>query len=251
MRVLISLFTLFLMSCSTVNASCKKRPTIVAVIDTGFGYNDQGHQANLCNFGHKDFSMNRVSTKNYATVDPVPVDTNGHGTNVAGLIDQYAKQGGAYFCLVIIKYYDIRQSSKTNLMAEIEAIRYAANIHADVINMSGGGPETDEQENKEIKKFLSYGGIFVAAAGNEGQNIDKSGYEYYPARYDDRILVVGNLEENNERNRTSNYGDHVKFWEHGTNATAFGLTRTGTSQATAIHTGKIVANKKITCDSEN
>jgi hypothetical protein len=64
--------------------------------------------------------------------------------------------------------------------------------------------------------------------------------------YDSRIIIVGNLVD--EKSRTiassSNYGKSVNAWEKGTDILSrlpggYGLM-TGTSQATAIRTGKLI-----------
>ena len=65
--------------------------------------------------------------------------------------------------------------------------------------------------------------------------------------YDKRIYIVGNLVKKDSRSiaNTSNYGEPVNTWEVGTNVLSrlpgksFGFM-TGTSQATAVKTGKIV-----------
>jgi len=58
--------------------------------------------------------------------------------------------------------------------------------------------------------------------------------------YDPRIIVVGNKNEDGTPHYASSYGSSVKYWENGVNVVAFGIKLTGSSQATAIETGKIV-----------
>jgi hypothetical protein len=239
MRVLI--LVSLLLSGYTANAGCKK-PTIVAVLDSGFGFKDLGHEAKLCKYGHKDFSMDRQFSVSYNTVDPVPKDTHSHGTNIAGIIDGYAKKANTNYCLVIIKYFSAFQTGQQNLSASIEAIKFATSIKADYINYSGGGPASSESERLAVIQFLNGGGKFVAAAGNEKSDLDLPENKYYPAVYDPRIVVVGNLDNDGKIALSSNYGRYVKQWEVGTNVEAFGLVMTGTSQATAVKTGKMISN---------
>lgn len=216
-------------------------PVRIAVIDSGFYYNNKA-DAPLCRYGHKDFSVDRQFVIKKDIVHPVPKDVHSHGTNIVGLIDQYAKLGSVSYCFVIIKYYSDSQDGNQNTASSIRAIRYAANIHAEYVNYSGGGPQFNKKEYKQVKRYLDNGGNFIAAAGNEGHEL-KDG-AYFPAMYDPRIVVVGNLNEKGERVKSSNYGDLVDVWEIGMNRSAYGITQSGTSQATAVTTGKMVSKLK-------
>lgn len=237
---------------------CKKGPIKIAVIDTGFGFNNQGHDAHLCKFGHKDLTVDMQTTKDYATKTPIPVDKHGHGTNIVGLIEENLKDSGVDYCIVVLKYYSTMQTGRENAEASARAFRYANNIHVDFINFSGGGSEVSYDEKKAVLDFLDGGGQLIAAAGNEGRELKEPtlGSEflddgvtetYYPAMTDNRIIVVGNECKNNVRCKSSNYGSRVNRWEIGEEVTAYGITMTGTSQATAVATGKIVAATKNTC----
>lgn len=227
---------------------CTGTPVRIAVLDTGFGFADKGHEAKLCRYGHKDFSKDQKFVNNYQTVAPVPQDLNSHGTNIVGIIESYAKKNDINYCIVVLKYYSGAQNGYENTVAEIKALEYAANLKVDFINLSGGGPEFNEQERLYVKRFLDGGGTFVAAAMNDGQNIDIPGNAVYPAMYDDRIFVVGNLSPSGERSPFSNYGAAVTRWEVGENVTGYGVTLSGTSQATAVATGKLVSESDNKCD---
>lgn len=219
--------------------TCRNKTAIVAVIDTGLLNSFFTKKAKLCKFGHKDFT-NTTETflpKNITT--PVPLDHHGHGTNVAGLIQEYA--GKTDYCMVILKYYDPRDRNQNNLANSIRAIEYANDIGANYINYSGGGSFDSDSEKNAIEKFLDNGGIFVAAAGNERSDIQKN--PYYPAMYDTRIISVGSIENDGTVSDFSNYGKRISRWEHGRNTVGFGMLMSGTSQATAIATGKMI-NKK-------
>src|SRR5665213_1492289 len=111
---------------------CNNKPIIVAVIDTGFGLTTVDIKARLCNFGHKDFTGGSTTDK-YGTKDPVPVDDNGHGTHIAGLIDSFASKSNVNYCLVILKYYKPDAYDEANLRNTVDAINYAKNIPADYI----------------------------------------------------------------------------------------------------------------------
>jgi serine protease len=224
--------------------TCNK-PVVIAVIDTGFGAGWAGEEtAHLCKFGHKDFTGGKLSDK-FHTVDQVPVDHHGHGTHIVGTIDQYAGVNSKNYCIVVLKYYDPAFMTGSNIKNTVEAIKYAKNIHADFINYSSGGNTNSEDEILQVKEYLDAGGTFVAAAGNDGVDIGK--YPYYPAQDDDRVIVVGNGPDQERKVSSSNYGERVDYWENGKDVKTYNYLMTGTSQSTAIETGKLVAEKIKSC----
>jgi subtilisin family serine protease len=210
----------------------------VAVVDTGIssGVLAMGKMAGLCNDGHKDFTNTSIE------------DTHGHGTNVSGLIHAMAKDSN--YCQVILKFFAVDDGK--SLEREIAALEYAIEIGVDVINLSLGGSEPDPREKEVIERALNKGITIVTAAGNDGRSMgrvyevcrevglkytcEKKPYYYYPAAYDSRIVVVGNI-----MSETSNSGLIVKEWENGVDIRGdYGYKLTGTSQAAAVRTGKIV-----------
>lgn len=223
MRCLPLLFLL----CSTV-AEAKMT---VAVIDTGLDKsvvdlysepNDSWYEKGICKYGHKSFANSLY-------------DDNGHGTNISGLIHKYAE--GADYCQVIITYYE--PHSDYNAENMIKAIEHAVNIKVDVINISGGGIEGIPEEKAAIKRALDAGIVVITAAGNEGKSYDEQGY--YPALYYPEIIVVGSKNRAGDRLPSSNYSNkkEIDYYENGFEEVGvYGRPLTGTSQATAIRTGK-------------
>lgn len=249
MRLGILLALCLSLGCHKAEATrCNRPPIKIAVLDTGFGYQDKGHEAHLCRYGHKDFTYDQKYVTSYFTTDPVPYDFHSHGTNIAGIIDDYASRANVNYCIVIIKYYSDSQTGEQNMLASTRAFNYAANIKADYINYSGGGPDTNMFERAAVERFLNHGGHLVAAAGNDNAELNLQGHTFYPAMYDKRIIVVGNTCLDGVKCITSNYGDAVSRWEIGENVTAYGIAMTGTSQATAVATGKIVSKSNNKCD---
>ena len=237
MRLITSL--LIILSCSIAHA----KQLVVAVIDTGIDVSLLNKNT-FCKTGHKFFAGTSL------------MDNHGHGTHVSYLIDQYAKNvilgnstisqlesAKVNYCQIIIKFYDPNDNQNSHL-SMTKSIKWAIQQKVDIINISGGGRMFVPDEHKAIIEALNKGIVVVAAAGNDSSNLGRS--TYYPAMYDKRIYVVGNI-VNNSRiiARTSNYGKPVNSWEIGENV----LSRfpnnsvgylSGTSQATAIRTGKIV-----------
>ena len=202
----------------------------VAVIDSGLDLNDYRLTDHLCNTGHKDFSGEGL------------VDLNGHGTTIAGLIEEYAGDGN--YCLVIYKYLSSTTSDYYNQKNEVAAIAEAVKNNFKLVNISSGGPGFDEKEYDLIR--LHPKTVFVVAAGNNGRNLNRDCY-YFPACYlAENEQVIGNLSRDGlTLSPSSNYGRALTASEIGENVPSMlpgdrtGRT-SGTSMATAIHMGKLI-----------
>jgi hypothetical protein len=184
----------------------------VAVIDTGLDLK-YSFKANLCNSGHKDFTGEGFN------------DSNGHGTNIVGLIVDTAKTNN--YCIILLKAYSNKKAYIT------EALQYAYTLNVNIINLSGGGVEPLKEERNIVLKLLDKNITIVTAAGNEKMDLDEQ-CSYYPACYDKRIYVIGNYSS------YSNYGTIVDAKYNGNLKTGFGKTLSGTSQSTAIFTGNLL-----------
>lgn len=222
------------------------KPFVIAIIDTGI---DEALLSTntFCKEGHKDFTGTGIQ------------DRHGHGTHISGLVDQYARNYIFFkkdpkkiydikinYCQLIIKFFNKKSDKNTDsLDSTRKAFRYAIDMKVDMINYSAGGPDFDQEEKNLMVEALNKGIIIVAAAGNKRSDIDK--HKYYPAMYDNRIYRVGNLlsESPREIASSSNFGKSVTHWEKGSNALStlpggtYGLM-TGTSQAAAIKSGKLI-----------
>lgn len=240
-------------------AEAHAKPVIVAVLDTGIN-EAVSNSGSLCKYGHKDFTNTSIS------------DIVGHGSHISGLIDQYVKDTilvdkedvatlrgkKANYCQVIVKFLDPRTSTaKSSVVAIIKALRWAIDLKVDVINISAGGAVSNKQEQLLIKKALDKGIKVVVAAGNEGCELGgyylktygrqqyKHKCTFYPAMYDNRLTVVGSVDKYGIKAPHSNYGSYVNNWEWGVSRISYGKDQLleevgGTSQATAVKTGKII-----------
>lgn len=223
---------------NTSFASCHQLR--VAVLDTGLNLNDIRFKKHLCLSGHKDFVLNETIN-----------DVVGHGTHVAGLIEKYA--GNSNYCMVIYKYYSAYDTDY-NAAREHYALSEIAKDHIDIVNFSGGGPGASQQERDLIKNNTRT--KFVVAAGNNGEDLDIPGNEYYPASYwlPNEYVVMG-LNQNYTRSDISNYSERTLISEPSEHILSYlpnGQTGylSGTSMATAIFTGKLVDKLSKTCDSK-
>ena len=167
----------------------------VAVIDTGVSKVPDLQQTNFV----KGYDF--VNDKENAS------DDNGHGTHVAGTVAQstnnnYGVAGVAYKANIMPLKVLSRSGSGT--VADIaEAIRFAADNGADVINMSLGGGGESKLMKEAIDYAYSKDVAIIAAAGNSNQNASA-----YPARYP-RVLSVSALDSAGDKAPYSNYGAGV------------------------------------------
>ena len=209
-----------------VNAKVK-----IAVFDTGFNFNFF-NKVKLCEDGHRDFTGEGFA------------DQNGHGTNIVGLIKQQIPDDADY-CVLIYKVAKSGYAGPIPDSSYVLAYQSALAEKVNIINYSSAGNYNTKEERKIVKHLLNKGVKIVAAAGNNDEygkveTLSESKCNVFPACYDNRIVTVGNGFNPAAPSLTSNKGPYVKAWEYGNNVKAFGVRGSGTSQAAAIHTGKLV-----------
>jgi subtilisin family serine protease len=168
-----------------------EKTVIIAVIDTGI------------DLEHPDL-INKISPNGWDFVDgdSVPEYIYWWGTHVAGIAGAETNNGEgiagvAWNCKIMplkvfwIDPVDGQPTTDDSLI--IEAIKYAADNGADVINMSFG----DSADNPALEAALKYAYerdvVCVAAAGNDGEAV------LFPAAYDDYCLAVAATDNNDER----------------------------------------------------
>lgn len=151
-------------------------------------------------------------------------DDSGHGTHVAGTIAQstnnnFGVAGIAYEAsLMPLK---VLGAGGGGTVADIaEAIRYAADNGADVINMSLGGAGESKLMAEAIDYAYDKGVVIVAAAGNANQNAAA-----YPARYP-RVIGVAALDSAGVKAPYSNFGAGVDISAPGGSETGLILQNT-------------------------
>ncbi len=172
--------------------STRGNGTVVAVIDTGI---TRVPDLELTGFveGY-DFVNDRVEA----------TDDNGHGTHVAGTIAQSTNNGKGVAGIAHganLMPLKVLNANGSGTVADIaEAIKFAADNGAHIINMSLGGGGESQLLQKAIEYAHQKGVLVVAAAGNEGRNAVS-----YPARYR-HVVGVAALDPAGSKTPYSNYG---------------------------------------------
>jgi subtilisin family serine protease len=111
-------------------------------------------------------------------------DDAGHGTHVSGIIVADHSTGSVRGMAPGAKLLPLRFMNKDgsgNISAAISAMNYAVSRGAKIINASWGGNSCSKTLQKAILSVGAKGVLFVAAAGNNGVDIDQ--YPEYPAAY--------------------------------------------------------------------
>lgn len=178
----------------------QKQDINVAVVDTGVDYT------------HPDL-MNRVKKDlgyDFVNDDNDPMDDNGHGTHVSGIIAAQMNNeegivgivGNLDVSIIPIKVLD--KDGVGDSITIANAIEYAVEKEADIINLSLGGVEQDEDIKNAINRALEKGVFVVAASGNDKRNCDN----YVPAGLEG-VYTVAASNPLNKRARFSNFGESV------------------------------------------
>jgi serine protease len=157
---------------------------VVAVLDTGIAYEDYQEFRRVPDLKGIKF----VKGYNFVNDDEHPNDDHGHGTHVAGTIAQATNNGtgvaGIAFEAALMPIKVLNQSGM-GISADIaDAIRFAADRGANVINMSLGGGGYSRVIEKAVAYARKKGVTVVCAAGNTGL-----GQVAYPAAYEGAVAV--------------------------------------------------------------
>jgi serine protease len=184
---------------------------IVAVLDTGVGYEDHGRFHLLPDLKGITFvrPYDFVGNTKHAN------DDHGHGSHVTGTIAQVTNNGigvaGVARNVKIMPLKVLSGSGSGSVAGIADAIRYAADNGAKVINMSLGGPFPSRVLKKAVDYAYGKGVIVVCAAGNDGRN--KVGY---PAAYPGAFAVAA-TQYDEATTFYSNYGKDIDIAAPGGN----------------------------------
>ncbi len=171
------------------------RDVVVAVIDTGVLHTHPDLIDNI----YTDAAGNRG--RDFVNNDNDPLDDNGHGTHVAGIMGARANNGigvtgvmGTRIKIMGVKVLDAQGAGA--IAAIVNGIRYAADNGAKVINMSLGGAGASTALRDAMIYAAGLGVVIVVAAGNDAAAMSQATF-YSPSCYSRDIpgaLTVGSVD---------------------------------------------------------
>jgi beta propeller repeat protein len=196
----------------------------VAVIDSGVDKT------------HPDLQGKILAGYDFVNLDDDPLDDNGHGTFVSGIIAANTNDigiKGLYDFARIIPVKVIDQNGIGSYEDAAAGIVYAADQGAQVINLSIGGYGFSFLLQDAVDYALDKGCILVAAGGNDG--IEQP---IYPAAYPD-VMGVAATTQDSHIWLGSNSGKHIDVSAPGVNIVSLGkdgnyIVASGTSASAAM-----------------
>jgi minor extracellular serine protease Vpr len=140
----------------------------IAVIDTGVDFN----HPDLLGWG-PDGKV--VGGYNFIQEGELPMDNNGHGTQVAGVIAADGQVKGVAPKAKILAYKVSEDGDAVSSELIIKAIKKAIEDKADIINISLGVNKTNTQIDSAVTQALEKEIFVVTAAGNDGPELGTIG----------------------------------------------------------------------------
>jgi len=140
----------------------------IAVIDTGVDFN----HPDLFGWG---LDGKVIGGYNFIQEDEPPLDNNGHGTQVAGVIAADGEKSGVAPKAKILAYKVSEDGEGVSSELIIKAIQKAIKDDADIINISLGVNKTDAKIEHAVNLALEKGIVVVTAAGNDGPRLETIG----------------------------------------------------------------------------
>ena len=201
---------------------------VVAVIDTGVDYNHEDLSGNIwTNPGEtgldaqgRDKRTNGIDDDgngykddwrgwDFANNDNDPLDDHGHGTHCAGTIGARGDNGigvaGVCWRVSIVPIKALSSSGSGASSSLTEAIAYATRLRVRLTSNSWGGGPSSPTMQAEIDKAGKSNILFVAAAGNSGNDLAQ-----YPASYPcSNIISVAATDSRDKLTSFSNYGQEI------------------------------------------
>ncbi len=202
---------------------------IINLHSNATGYSGQGIRIAILDSGiSKTTSIGNLITESHSFVeDEDDSDYNGHGTNIATVINTVAPNAE------LINLKVVNKEGKGYFSDIIAAIDWSIDNNIDIINMSFSSGFKSNIMEKVIDKAYANGITLVASAGN-GEKI----LTQYPARYDS-VISVGSSDERGVISTFSPSDSKVDILALGENLNIISTDNTlsnvyGTSYAAAI-----------------
>ncbi len=206
------------------------RDVVIAVIDSGVDYNHPDLVANIW-INPREIPGNGIDDDGNGFVDDVrgwnfieengnPMDTNGHGTHVAGTIGAVGNNGlgvvGVNWSVSILPLRFLGSDGRGSTLDAIQAVNYATMMKRDygvnivAMNNSWGGGGYSTSLRNAIQAAAAQDILFVAAAGNgdsNGVGINNDARPTYPSSYNVwNVIAVAATDRRDQLGSFSNYG---------------------------------------------
>lgn len=227
----------------------------IAVIDTGINFS----RGRLSRVQGESWDCRSGRLRSVDSSESNRADPHGHGTHVAGLIQMAFERAVSGLPLAeqpLLKISSYRYYPEwargsilgvNTLEASNCALRSALDHSVDMINYSGGGPQSSDVERGLVERAMRQGVPIIAAAGNSGADLGRD--RFYPASYVEfGVIGVAAVDSNWHLFSKSNHGtEAVSVAAEGVEVLSNHslseklVPMTGTSQATAIASGAIAA----------
>ena len=190
----------------------------VAVIDSGIDFThpdlEKQRWSNAKEIANgkdddNDLYVDDVNGWDFVTDSRIPMDDNGHGTNVAGIIAAEGNNNlgisGVLWKASLMNLRVLDAHGIGDIARAIEAIDYAVDHGALVINLSWGTDEKSLFLKDAIRRASRNGVVVVCSAGNDARDLDTT--PYYPAGFDlPNLISVGASDGVDNPLATSNFG---------------------------------------------
>jgi len=198
----------------------------IAIIDSGIDYT------------HSDLDANYVSGYDFVNSDTEPMDDDGHGTHVAGIVAAEDDGFGVVGVAPEAKLYALKvlEGGSGNYSDVMAALQWCVDNNIQVTNNSyGSSGDPGELVKKAFDDSATAGVLHVAAAGNSGNPPGRGDNIIYPARYES-VIAVAATDQNDKRARWSSTGPDLDLSAPGVaiNSTLLGGgygEKSGTSMA--------------------
>jgi len=177
---------------------------IIAVVDSGV------------DLDHPELKHILIEGYDFTDRGSDPEDDTGHGTKVCGIIGANGNNsegvaGVAWninISIMPLKFMKKNDGKTTGRLSDaVDAIYYAVDNGADIINASWGFYSYSRSLDDALQYAKDNGVLFISSAGNSSQDNDSK--EHYPSNYPyDNIIAVAAMDKYGNLAGFSNYGDN-------------------------------------------
>jgi len=195
------------------------RNVVVAVIDTGVDW-DHPDLVNNVYTNPGEIAGNGIDDDGNGFIDDVhgwnffsntnsSDDDHSHGTHCSGTIGGEGNNSlgvaGVNWEVTILPVKFLSKTGGGSSAGAIESIKYATKMGVNIMSNSWGGGGFSQALMDAIREAEQHGILFVAAAGNDGNNNDSA--PTYPAGYElPNIIAVAATDNKDQIATFSNYG---------------------------------------------